>query len=86
MMSIRQSPGRPSSTGENVPLLGKVYDLILWYSPVIARFRRDARYSTGECLQYASLNARGRLMDAAYGRLRADSLAVSAAASIGRGC
>ena len=59
---------------QTVPVVGKAYDLLLWFFPVTARFRRDVRYGVGERLLTTLLDLHGSLTDAAYGHERGPSL------------
>ena len=71
-------PRKGLGPGSEPPVIAKLYDLILWYAPVLSRFKRDARYSLGERLMGALLDAHLALADAAYGRQRGVSLAEAA--------
>lgn len=62
------------SRSSQAPVVGKVYDLLLWYLPVTARFRRTLRYTVGERIDSGLLEIHGFLTDAAYGRERVAAL------------
>jgi len=64
---------RPGS-GSDAPVVGKTYDLLLWYVPVLAKFPRDLKYGLGDKLIEALVEAHGALAEAAYGRNRGASL------------
>lgn len=69
-----QPPQHGEPSPNTAPVLVKLYDLLLWYTPVIARFRRDARYTLGERLEETLLDAHARLTDAVYGHERRQAL------------
>ena len=56
-------PRKGLGPGSEPPVIAKLYDLIRWYSPVLSRFKREARYSLGERLMAALHDAHLALAD-----------------------
>jgi hypothetical protein len=61
-------------------VLARTYDLLLWFLPHLVKFPRAARFSVGERLADALLDAHAHLTDAAYNRDREHALAAAARA------
>lgn len=59
---------------DELPIITKAYDLILYLFPQISKFPRQQRYSLGERLESMALDFLSLLIEARYTRDKADLL------------
>ena len=56
------------------PVIDKLYDLILWLLPHIAKFPRSQRFVLGDRIERSVLDVQELLIEAAYSRRKTDLL------------